>query len=136
MLPIHLLSLLFVLAGGGLSWWALSTIQSNNHLRKRGIPTNATVRNVVLRQVSKNRKEYWLTIEFKDRSKRIHTISFAAPFSDSFDYLPGELLPITYDPDVPEVFEETRFIYSRSIHKKLGAGLLLLLLGFGMLLVL
>ena len=136
MLPIHLLSLLFVLAGGGLSWWALSTIQSNNHLRKRGIPTNATVRNVVLRQVSKNRKEYWLTIEFKDRSKRLHTISFAAPFSDSFDYLPGELLPITYDPDVPEVFEETRFIYSRSIHKKLGAGLLLLLLGFGMLLVL
>ena len=138
MTPSRLLfGLLLILAGGGLTWWALSTIRSYNHLRKRGIPTNAIIRNIVLRD-NKGRKyywDYWLTIEFKDRSKRLHTVSFAAPFSDSFDYLPGGPLPITYDPEVPEIFEETRLIYSRSVHKKLGAGLLLLIVGFAMLLL-
>ena len=69
MTSTHMFCLLLVLAGGGLSWWAQSTINSYHHLRKRGISTNATVRDIVLREDTKGHKDYWLTILYPTKNR-------------------------------------------------------------------
>jgi hypothetical protein len=126
---------LILIAGIALLWKAADVIAGHNQLRKKGITTNSLIIRSVVKEYPRSRKEYWLTIQFRDFNKVLRTVSFAAPYSyESFEYEQGNVLPITYDPTMPEVFEQTKFIYSRSNHKEFVLSLLVIFAGLLLLL--